>query len=70
MIYSVEHTIVFRDGTKTAPYRLDNCWKTIKGALRAGEKHAEGVGRLYNDVSMHSIVVKDDTGHFVTNEAT
>ena len=69
MKYFVEHSVLFTDGTRTAPYRLLRKWKTVKGALRSGEQHALAVGQRYNNVHAHAVVVLDENGHFVTNLA-
>ena len=62
MTYFVEHRIQFKNGTETPPYRLLRTWKTVKGALRAGEAHALAMDKYYesDSIAQHCIAVKDD----------
>ena len=69
MAYTFELTIQFKDVTSTLPYRSTRYWKTVKGALRAAECHSEGLNLYYDNVAYHSLVILDQCGQFVTNEA-
>jgi hypothetical protein len=70
IMYLAEHYIVFKDGSKTAPYRLTMAWKTVKGALKASERFALEVGKRYDNVSGHFITIRDEYGQFITNMVT
>lgn len=69
MRFTFTHRIIFRDGKDTAPYRSTQWWKTERGALRAAERHAQGLEQYYDNISMHALVVLDDHGRYVTSEA-
>jgi len=69
MRYTFKHSIQFKNGTSTLPYRSTRWWKTIRGALRAAQKHALGMTQRYDNVAMHALVIEDEYGKFVTNEA-
>lgn len=71
MRYHVTHRIIFRNGTETAPYRLLGSFKTVRGALRAGERHAAQTETHYDrtTIATHALVVVDADGRFITNEA-
>ena len=69
MAYTFEHTIQFQDGSSTLPYRSTQYWKTVRGALRAAERHSDGLHPYYDNVACHSLVILDQYGQFVTNEA-
>jgi hypothetical protein len=71
MKYTFEHTIEFRNGTRTLPYRSTRYWKTVKGALHAAEIHSMEIGYYYEagSIALHALVVRDNQGNFVTNEA-
>lgn len=66
-IYFVEVTTTFKNGTSNLPYRLVAKYKSIKGALKAGERHA--AFPFYENVSMHRVVVKNGLGNYVTSMA-
>lgn len=64
-MYFVEVTTSFKNGTRNLPYRLVAKYKSVKGALKAGERHA--AFPFYENVSMHRVVVKDDCGNYITS---
>ena len=67
----VSVTTIFKSGDKTLPYRLSGKWKTVKGALRAGEKFALSLYKLYieGSVNRFNVEIFDETGLFITNMA-
>ena len=71
MRYFVSHQIQFKSGSETAPYRLTRSFKSVRGALTAGERHAIGTEKFYDraSIALHAILVTDECGNFVTNLA-
>ena len=71
MDYTFTHSISFKDVPATLPYRSTCWWKTVKGAQKAAEKHAEGMASYYQpgSITCHSLVIWDRDGTFITNEA-
>ena len=69
--FTFTHSIQFKSGDETLPAHAGQYWKTVRGALRAAEAHAKGMERYYNEgsIAMHALVILDDQGQFVTNEA-
>ena len=71
MKFTFTHQIQFKSGNSTLPFRSTSWWKTERGALRAAERHAEGMQTYYtaDSIATHALTVFDDQGRFVTNEA-
>lgn len=71
MTYYTTHRIIFRNGEATAPYRLTRSFRTERGALLAGERHAAEAERYYDrsTIATHAVQVYDETGRLITCEA-
>lgn len=71
MRYTFTHQIQFKSGDETRPYRSTQWWKTEKGAMRAAERHSQSIEKYYaqESIAVHALVIYDDQGRFVTNEA-
>lgn len=71
-MFTFTHSIHFRSGDKSLPYRSVNRWKTAKGALNAAERLARDLDQHYeaDKIAMHRLVVIDlDNGSEVLSMA-
>jgi hypothetical protein len=61
--------MLYKGGGRTARYRSARWWRSVKGALRAAEQHAILCSTINDNVMEHALIVWNDLGQPVMNEA-